>query len=62
MLSAALLIAQGLPHADRAAVAQHARASIEASRAVRDPHDIRRMLADGRNQLERLKNTLWMAK
>ena len=40
----------------------HVRAQFEASRSVRDPVEIKRLLATGRRDLDRITQLLWMAK
>lgn len=54
--------AQRMDHGDRTALLTHVRSTINVSRDVRDTHEIRRLLSDGKRQIEYLRNTLWMTK
>jgi hypothetical protein len=47
---------------DRSSLIAHVRSTIHASRGVRDAYEIKRLLSDGKRQLDYLRNTMWMAK
>ncbi len=53
---------QHMTSEQRIAVITHCRQSIELSRNVHDPSEIRRLLTTGRWDLDRLKTTVWMAR